>query len=477
MSNITYSISNFNQPSRNSENIIVSQQKSIIGLQDQVNNLQSEISTINNGLQNIFTLIQNESILEKSKLLEEEKREKELFYSNIRLGKEEELKRGIDKSLSEPVEKLQPQLTSVFGRITSALGLLLFQFLPKGIIRNISRFTKSVIRGFLNIRSFVSKSLNAVGRTIVWLKRGFDKVINSFRNVKQNIVNLVSKLTRSPFKFISNLFKRAIGFLNKGTNSGTASVASGSTRSLATFIKAGAKGAKSIVGGIGRQLLGGSFVAGADILSGEDPKKATVGAGGFLTGAKFGAALGSPLGPIGSFFGSIALGSIGQEISKRGYETIFEDKKIPRSSDTGENIESGNFLNNYNLNINPTEFFGLNKLDTKSEDTNINNINIGLTNNKPDSVNNSNTEKQSINNIETTTIKPQAEIKPSPKNNQLMGDLPEPKPDIIMASTVTQNQNKSRFKANAGTDVPLISSFNSDNFYTLYSQTNYNVVI
>jgi hypothetical protein len=62
-----------------------------------------------------------------------------------------------------------------------------------------------------------------------------------------------------------------------------------------------------------------------------------------------------------------------------------------------------------------------------------------------------------------------------PKPN--LGTLPEPPPDVV----VLEN-NKEQPSSVIGrdsqtlTDVPLIPSGNPDNFYTLYSQVNYNVV-
>lgn len=56
--------------------------------------------------------------------------------------------------------------------------------------------------------------------------------------------------------------------------------------------------------------------------------------------------------------------------------------------------------------------------------------------------------------------------------------LPEAKPDIIYASTGQQSQSSVvSGETQTLTDVPLIPSSNPDNFYTLYAQVNYNVVM
>jgi hypothetical protein len=59
-----------------------------------------------------------------------------------------------------------------------------------------------------------------------------------------------------------------------------------------------------------------------------------------------------------------------------------------------------------------------------------------------------------------------------------IGPEPEPKPNVVYApsaSSAPQQQQPS--STGAASDVPSIPSSNTDNFYTLYSQINYNVVL
>ena len=74
---------------------------------------------------------------------------------------------------------------------------------------------------------------------------------------------------------------------------------------------------------------------------------------------------------------------------------------------------------------------------------------------------------------------PSAQVQPLPKPTQNVGELSEPAPNVIMMpSGQSNNQQSSISQAPTnGTDTPLISSSNPDNFYVLYSQLNYNVVI
>jgi hypothetical protein len=59
-----------------------------------------------------------------------------------------------------------------------------------------------------------------------------------------------------------------------------------------------------------------------------------------------------------------------------------------------------------------------------------------------------------------------------------IGPEPEPKPNIVYASSGSSapSQQQQPLSTGAASDVPFIPSSNPDNFYTLYSQINYNVV-
>jgi hypothetical protein len=67
---------------------------------------------------------------------------------------------------------------------------------------------------------------------------------------------------------------------------------------------------------------------------------------------------------------------------------------------------------------------------------------------------------------------------PDPKQTPNVGALPEPTPNVIMAGGQGGSQQSPTPQApSAGSDTPIINSSNPDNFYVLYSQLNYNVVI
>jgi hypothetical protein len=65
-----------------------------------------------------------------------------------------------------------------------------------------------------------------------------------------------------------------------------------------------------------------------------------------------------------------------------------------------------------------------------------------------------------------------------PSTSPNIGALPDPQPNVVMLpSTQRKRQQQMISGSSGGSDVPLISSSNPDNFYVLYSQLNYNVVM
>lgn len=71
---------------------------------------------------------------------------------------------------------------------------------------------------------------------------------------------------------------------------------------------------------------------------------------------------------------------------------------------------------------------------------------------------------------------PQAQVDPMPLRRPAPEQLPEPAPNIIYRRAGGQQNQSTPLKTGSATNVPSIPSSNPDNFYTMYSQMNYNVV-
>jgi hypothetical protein len=72
----------------------------------------------------------------------------------------------------------------------------------------------------------------------------------------------------------------------------------------------------------------------------------------------------------------------------------------------------------------------------------------------------------------------ESQIQNIPTQLPNIGSLPEPEANVVMLPAPQSKRRQSMINSSsAGSDVPLINSANPDNFYVLYSQLNYNVVM
>ena len=91
--------------------------------------------------------------------------------------------------------------------------------------------------------------------------------------------------------------------------------------------------------------------------------------------------------------------------------------------------------------------------------------------------------KETVKPVETSSKPSTAQITPAetskvPTAPVNVGPEPEPKPNIVYTSSGSSSPPPQQsLKSGPASDVPAIPSSNPDNFYALYSQINYNVVI
>lgn len=513
-------------PDKNSQmqQVVVSQQQTINGLQSQLQNIQSEVSVVNTGLQRIGTQIKNDSLLERTRLLEEQKREKSLSERQVRLGKESDVEQQIDASLTKSTRGLESRVNDTFGGVTNSLGALFNGFLGTGVIQNIGKIASFGIKGLGNLKSFFGKSLGFVGNTIKSFKDGLSKITGTIGKIVQKVISIAVNLAKSPIKFIADLFKSITGA--GAAAGGKAASAGGSI--IDDLLKLGGRAVSAGAGGV--------VAAATDLATGEQPDRAIAGGLGAAVFGGLGALGGSILGPGGTFGGGVAGSIYGQEKGKELYDYINKNFNFQAFSQNSPDL-----LNN--LNINPTQFlsglFGQQKPEDekKSEmvlpsEPKVPDIQIPSSNSEASSTNNATPQTPAIptpldpemeknfemawNNrdkpfargrIESAwnnmtpeqqkqakdwaeskghdwsemklTFKESPIIQPPPKPEVSVGALPEPSPNVVVASTANQNQSsvQGSSQSRVASDVPLLPSANIDNFYSLYSQTHYNVVM
>ena len=176
----------------------------LVGLQGQLNTIRSEIFTTNVNLQGIGGLIQSDSLQDQRKLLEEREQEKKLLELKIRQGQENQLEQKVSTSLQSPLISTEKKLNSTFGNITKSLGAL-FGFFGIKVIQGIQSSAKLGLGALKGIGDLLKGSFGFITSTIGTLSRGFTSILSGIGGITGKVIKSLSALAASPFKAIANL--------------------------------------------------------------------------------------------------------------------------------------------------------------------------------------------------------------------------------------------------------------------------------
>lgn len=417
----------------------------LVGLQGQLNGVRSELVASNNNLQGISNLIQSDNAKDQEKLYDEQKQQQLLLERQIRTGQEESIEQKISTAFEEPANKVQQNLNSTFNNIDNSLRGSFFGAIGTAFLTKLTGAAKLGKSAFSSVGNTLKSILGGVGTALGSIKNGFGSVVSS-------IGGIVGDILKSPFKSIGNLFNQLLGRGGPPAAAATAGAATAAAETAAATTATAATA--SPLGGFNPE----SFLkGGARVLSGIN----------LFNSAQQGDMLGSSIYGASTLFpnlftGAAALGYTFREPLMQGFSNI---------------------ANNFNLSNLFGSFQGLSGLFQSGDQSNQLNqsdaqqtISIPSTD-IPDNVTIS--PASSSTQTTTTTISAQqTAIQPPPPETRNLNPPSEPTPDVVYLQNGGQQTSTPTSGGTAPlTDVPLISSSNPDNFYTLYAQLNYNVVI
>lgn len=185
---------------------------SLVGLQDQLNSIRSEIFTTNVNLQGIGRLIESDNLQDQRYLLEERNKEKKLLESKIRQGAENELEKKVSASLQSPLSSTEKNLNSIFSKITTALGAL-FGFFGNKVIQGFQLSAKLGIGALTGIGNLLKGSFGFITSTLGTLSKGFTSVLSGIGGITGKVIKSLSALAASPFKAVADLVKSLLSGL------------------------------------------------------------------------------------------------------------------------------------------------------------------------------------------------------------------------------------------------------------------------
>ena len=191
--------------------LIAKNTKSDNSLQQQINKLREELATLSAGLTNIGGIIQSEGIEEKNRLLQEQEQERRYSEAKIRTGAENQLEQRIQSALVAPITALQGKVENIFGRIGNALTALFFGWLASQGLKTIKAYVEKDFNLLEKIKNAVINSVNNALRGLYIIKRGFTFIIRSIVGVTRTVIGTFSKLLTAPFKLLGGGISKLLG--------------------------------------------------------------------------------------------------------------------------------------------------------------------------------------------------------------------------------------------------------------------------
>ncbi len=519
-------------------------QSSLVEVQSGIFGIRQDINQLNTGLISIATLLQQDATNEERILRSQQESERRLAEEQVRIGKESDIEKKIQAAIVAPVAELAPKVQNLFGNVLQSLGYLFGGWLTNQVIEYIKEEGEGNNERLVEIKNNIIKNIVIAGGALLAVKLGISALSRSLFGITGAVAKLLGKTVAAPFNVIKNIvtppqIKPSGGTKPSGGAKPPGGGLGGTIRGMASgagnFIKGLA--APLLVGSamtgidIATGEDPGRAVAGAT--TGMIGSAAAFAAGSLLpipgSGVVSSAIAYNPSAEFGKdiydkFFGKTqsqpqpetkASQSLNKEqpqpetkptptqplVLSPNAESIAEQKTealkpSPQQELVQEpKINFPDYSNTFNLSADNT-FVTANINPEKQSENEIKPNQAMLPQSKELSFDTSSMFKpesptnflESYNNLKTeenipektTPIQP-VQIQGVPTQTPQVGELPEPKPNVIYASSGSSQQQGAQMNQTPSngplTDVPLIRSSNPDNFYTLYSYSCYNVVI
>ena len=437
--------------------------------QAQINGLSQTVIGLGAEFEAVRVSIINDSLLEQQRARQENEYEKQLAEQGLRQGKEKLLEQKIQSALMAPVRAIGNKVSGIFGNLMSFMWNLLGGWLTMQGLNTLKALATGDKKTLEQIKNNVIKALLIVGGSLLFIQFGLGKLIGSILKLGFNVSKFVLDNTLGRlFKVLGNLAKKALGL------GGEESPKPGEVKP--GEVKPGAIAAeeKGLLGGIGKGAKGlfgplNLAFGGLDFFQrkGEGQTNLQAGSGavssvaaseaGAWTGAEIGAGIGLIGGPLAEFTVPLgaALGGITGGIS--GW--YGGGKLSDMATGVGKNKPAQTKPKNKAIPPSPT----------KTPSTNTASISSGT--GEPGSTSTPPAAQ---------TTPPPAQTQGMPTPSQNLGQPAEPSPQVVTLNspqTQASQTPQSSLRPGSATDIPLFPSGNPDNFYSLYAQVNYNVIL
>jgi hypothetical protein len=492
------------------------QNETLLGFNSTLQAIRTDIVKLGTGLSSIALLLQQDSAEDQNKIRADQEKQRLLTERQIRIGKESEIEQKIQNAVTEPVQRLVPKVNDIFGKIGAALGILFGGWLTNQVVQAIKASEEGNTKLFNEIRFNIAKNIGIAVGGLFAIRAGFSLI-------KRTIGTIASALTKlliaKPLAFAAGLIPglggRNVPTPGRGSGGGGAKPPGGKGPGIFGSLFAGINAFMNAKNGeyvdtvmIALSLFGpGKFVKGlmgigfaadqiAEIFGmnifGKDPNKQKQAASVVEEALKqketktqqstdslkpASSTTSEPPAPTSTTLSAPATPTVQPQTPMMGEQKPSTsapspeiEKKFEQAWQYRDNpMARGRIEDAWSKMTPDQQQQAKTWAQTKGYDWNEMKL--------KDAVDMSDL-KQQPSKTESAEITP-AQMSIPPKEPQQVGQLPEPKPSLTMikTSSTQQQQLNPPLTNDPLTDVPLINSANPDNFYVLYSQLNYNVVM
>jgi len=481
----------------NFDNVIRIQTQTIGGVQEQIGGVGNNIKQLSGSIDGITRAISTDSILEQNRTRQEQEEQRRATEQGLRIGRESLLEKALQAALIAPVQRIAAKAQSILSRLAQFFTTLFVGWFTNQGIEVLKGLSDGNGKKLEEIKNNVLKGLGIATATLFLLNGGFIAIAGKIANLSLKMGGWLLKNTVG--KFFGFLGSTITGLLNIGKAPAVATTAAGAGAAGGGIVRGALSAASKVATGIGGIM---------DAASGQNIDAAVAAGTLFAPGAlkiPFGLAYGAD--SIAEMFGGNLFGKNPNEppAAKTPVKSKEPGKKEspdfsqapqygrkdiattegatpavvqpqtpiipPPSPEMTKNFQMawdnrdrpfarGRIEGAWNK-MSPEEQQQA-KAWAKSTGKNWDEMKL--------------TEKPIV--TQTTTSQP-AQIDTLSKSNSMLGPAPEPTPSVVYKKVGSSAQQRSGAAPTGGpvNEVPAISASNPDNFYVLYSQVNYNVVM
>ena len=178
---------------------------------NQIDSVRLQLSKVDQTLESVATIITSESAIESQKNRYEEEKEKRLAEAGARGGKESLLETKIQSALSEPVNRIGNKVSFGFQNLMSFITTLLGGWLTLEGIKAIKAYQDGDKKQLDDIKNSVIKTLAIAGGIFGVINFGIGRVITTITGLVGKIGKfIVGGLIIKPFQLVATALRGAL---------------------------------------------------------------------------------------------------------------------------------------------------------------------------------------------------------------------------------------------------------------------------